>query len=152
MRPTATARQLLVATALSAAALLPALAQELVSVRSAGTPLQARPDAKAETRWKLQPGFPLQVLERQGAWLKVQDFEGDQGWVGSEATSDSAHHVVRVKAANLREGPGTQHAKVGMVQYGDVLRTTLRQGDWVEVQKPRGQGTAWIASALVWGW
>lgn len=152
MRKMIRARNLVTATALCLAALVPSWAQELVSVRSAGTALQAEPDAKSEVLWKLQAGFPLHVLERKGQWLKVQDFEGDTGWVAGESTSTSAYHVVRVKAANLRAGPGTDHAKVGMVGYGDVLRTTLRQGEWVEVEKPRGKGTVWIASSLVWGW
>jgi len=36
--------------------------------------------------------------------------------------------------------------------YGDILRTTRRQGDWVQVQRPDGPGTAWVASELLWGW
>lgn len=146
------ARRLIAATALCLGAALPSWAQELVSVRNAGTPLQASPEANSEVLWKLQTGFPLQVLERKGNWLKVQDFEGDSGWVAGEATGSTAYHVVRVKAANLRAGPGTDHAKIGMANYGDVLRTSLRQGNWVEVQNPRGKGTAWIASSLIWGW
>lgn len=152
MRPKAHVCQLVATTAFCLTALMPSWAQELVSVRNAGTPLQASPEANSEVLWKLQTGFPLQVLERQNTWLKVQDFEGDSGWVSRDATSTTAYHVVRVKAANLRAGPGTEHDKVGFAHYGDVLRTSLRQGEWVEVQHPRGKGKAWIASDLVWGW
>ena len=147
----APARTLIAATALCLTTLTPSWAQELVSVRSPTVNLRAGPGTDTEVLWKLSRGYPLQVLERKGTWLRVQDFEGDEGWIARSVTSEARYHVVKVKAANLRSGPGTQHALVGSVGYGDVLRTTRRQGEWVQVQNPKG-GNAWVASSLVWGW
>lgn len=127
-------------------------AQELVSVRSAGVNLRSAPGTEANVLWKLGQGYPLQVLEHRGDWLKVQDFEGDQGWVARSVTQAHRHHIVKVASAHLRSGPGAQHRSLGQVRYGDVLRTVRRQGDWVVVQHPQTQAMAWIASALVWGW
>lgn len=146
------ARTLIAATALCLTALVPSWAQELVSVRNQTVNMRAGPGTDTQVLWKLSQGYPLQVLERKGNWLRVQDFEGDQGWIARNVTADTRHHIVKVKNANLRAGPGTQHALVGSVAYGDVLRTTRRQGDWVQVQNPKGGGSAWVASSLVWGW
>lgn len=145
-------RTLMTAAALALATLAPTWAQELVSVRNPNVNMRAGPGTNTEVLWKLAQGYPLQVLERQGNWLRVQDFEGDQGWIARSVTANTPHHIVKGTRVNLRAGPGTQHAIVGTVNYGDVLRTTRRQGDWVQVQHPNGRGNAWIASNLVWGW
>jgi SH3-like domain-containing protein len=146
------ARTLITAAALGLASLAPTWAQELVSVRNANVNMRAAPGTQAPVLFKLAEGYPLRVLERQGNWLKVQDFEGDQGWIARSVTGTTPHHIVKNPRVNLRSGPGTQHRIVGSAKYGDVLRTTRRQGEWVQVQHPSGKGTAWVASGLVWGW
>jgi SH3-like domain-containing protein len=126
-------------------------AQELVSVRSATVNLRSAPGMQADVLWQINRGYPLQVLGREGNWLKVQDFEGDEGWVAQSVTASTPHHVVKVKSANLRAGPSAEHPVVDKVVYGQVLATALRQGEWVQVRRNNGQ-TAWVASDLVWGW
>lgn len=146
------ARTLIAATALGLAALAPTWAQELVSVRNPSVNLRAGPGTESDVQWKLTQGYPLQVLESRGNWLRVRDFEGDEGWVARSVTSDARHHVVKASVLNLRAGPGTQHPVVAKAAYGDVLRTARRQGDWVQLQDPKGGGTVWAASELLWGW
>ncbi|WP_101049660.1 SH3 domain-containing protein [Macromonas nakdongensis] len=152
MRTMAHARTLITAAALGLAALAPSWAQELVSVRNPSVNLRAGPGTDTEVLWKLTQGYPLQVLEKRGDWLRVQDFEGDGGWIARSVTSDARHHVVKATRLNLRAGPGTEHPVVGQAVYGDVLRTAVRQGDWVQLQAPQGGGTVWAASDLLWGW
>ena len=152
MHLTAYARTLMSTLALAASCLTPAWAQELVSVRNANVNLRAAPGTQSQVLFKLAQGYPLQVLERRGSWLRVQDFEGDEGWIARSVTTNTPHHIVKGTAVNLRGGPGTQHPVVGKAAYGDVLRTSRRQGDWVQVQHPSGKGTAWVASSLLWGW
>lgn len=146
------ARTLIAAAALGLAALAPTWAQELVSVRNPSVNLRAGPGTESNVQWKLTQGYPLQVLESRGNWLRVRDFEGDEGWVARSVTSDARHHVVKASVLNLRAGPGTQHPVVAKAAYGDVLRTARRQGDWVQLQDPKGGGTVWAASELLWGW
>lgn len=145
-------RHLLTCAALCVGTWAAANAQELVSVRQPTVNLRAGPGTDTEVLWKLSQGYPLQVLDKKGDWLQVQDFEGDKGWVARSITANAPHHIVKVKVANLRAGPGTQHRVLGKASYGDVLRTVRRQGDWVVVKLPKSGGQAWVASALVWGW
>ena len=101
--------------------------------------------------WALAQGFPLQVLDRKGQWLKVKDFEGDLGWVYRPLVSKKAHVIVRATVANVRSAPSTRSQVRGKVQYGEVLRTLERKKSWVRVQRQSGtQG--WIYKPLVWGW
>ena len=126
-------------------------AQELVSARTQGANLRSAASTQAEVQWQLARGYPLQVLQREGSWLKVQDFEGDQGWVAASVTQPAPHHVVRVRSANLRQGPGTEFPVVGYAVYGQVLATDHRGEAWVRVRSRDGQ-SAWVARDLLWGW
>lgn len=148
----AQARPLFAFLVLAFAMIMPAWAQELVSVRNPTVNLRAAPSTDAQILFRLSQGYPLQVLERRGNWLRVQDFEGDQGWIARSVTANVPHHIVKGTRVNLRSGPGTNHAIVGTVNYGEVLRTVRRQGNWVLVQNPNGRGNAWVASNFVWGW
>lgn len=80
-------------------------AQELVSVRTQGINLRSAASTQAEVQWQLARGYPLQVLQREGGWLKVQDFEGDQGWVAASVTQAAPHHVVRVRWPTCAKAP-----------------------------------------------
>ncbi len=135
-----------------ALATLSAHAQELVSVRAPTANLRAGPGTDSEVRWQLRQGYPLLVLQRQGDWLRVRDFEGDEGWIAARLTDTRRHHVVRARVLNLRSGPGREWQVVGQARYGDVLATVRRQGDWVQLRAPSGNGTVWAASDHLWGW
>lgn len=128
-----------------------ALAQTMVSVDRPEINMRAGPGTQHEVMWQLARGYPLQVIRTQGDWIQVQDFENDQGWVSRSLTARKPHHIVKSKVANLRNGPGTNHRVLGRLDYGDVLQTLGRQGDWVRVRTGAGQ-TGWVARNLLWGW
>lgn len=149
-----TSRRILVRWAFCLAACavpLAAGAQQLISIKANAANLRAAPGKSGEVLWQLDRGYPLEVLERQGRWLKVRDFEGDQGWVAASTTSARPYHVVRARSARLRAGPGDEHPALGYAVYGQVLQTELRGADWVRVRLAPGR-TAWIARDLLWGW
>lgn len=134
------------------AALPAAPAIQLVAVDRPEINMREGPGTTHPKLWVLTRGYPLQVIGRQGGWLKVRDFERDTGWVLARLTARKPHLVVKVDRANLRRGPGTRHARVGVVVYGEALRTLERRGDWVRVKPVAGGPTGWVARRLVWGW
>lgn len=127
------------------------LAQSMVSVRGKTVNMRSGPGLESPVLWELHQGYPLKVLRRQGTWLQVQDFENDRGWVSRKLTGNAPHHVVKADKANIRKGPGTQHRKIGVAEYGELLRTREKRGGWVQVERTDGQ-TGWIAKSLLWGW
>jgi len=145
------ARPLISALALGLACLAPAWAQELVSVRNANVNLRAAPGTNADVLWEVKKGYPMRVLERQARWAKVQDFEGDEGWVATSLTGKTPHHVVKSQVANVRTTPSTEGALVSKLDYGTVVQTVERQPDWVKVRLANGK-TGWVANSLLWGW
>ncbi|MGD9942436.1 MAG: SH3 domain-containing protein [Burkholderiaceae bacterium] len=140
--------------ALAACALLMPLqasAQQMVSVTGNEVNFREGPGSRYESNWLLARGYPLQVIGRQGSWLKVRDFENDQGWVHRSLTGKVPHHIVKSRVANVRALPSTQSRVLGKLAYGDVVKTVKRQEGWVKVRQEGGL-TGWIARRLLWGW
>ncbi len=123
---------------------------EMVSVDRELVRLRAGAGTHHDALWELTRGYPLQVLQRQGSWLQVQDFEKDTGWIYRPLVARNKPHVIVTgKTVNLRGTASARGAVVGKASYGDVLRALGRRGDWVHVET--SQGKAWISRALVWG-
>ena len=141
------------AAAFAAALLLSTAAQarEFVSVQGSTVNVRKQPHTRSETLWELNRGYPLQVEQRRGQWLKVRDHEEPLGWVFAPLTGKTPHRVVTARSANLRAGPGQQHRQVGTLQQHEVVRTVGQSGTWAHVQREGGQ-KGWVAKRLTWGW
>jgi len=132
-----------------------AQAAEMVSVRGEDVRLRAQGSVAGEILWELGDGFPLRVVQRQGDWIKVRDFEDDTGWIAARKTSRKAYVIVsanreRQDRANIRQGPGTEHPVVARAAYGVVLEVLENRKEWVKVRHEKGV-TGWISAGLVWG-
>jgi SH3-like domain-containing protein len=123
----------------------------MVSIKARKVNLRAGPGKRYEILWELGRGFPLKVLKKKGGWLKVRDFENDEGWVLARLTGRVPHLVVKRKRINIRSGPGKRYRLVGKANYGVVFRTLKRKGAWVKVKHENGT-TGWVLRKLLWGW
>ena len=126
-------------------------AREFVSIKGKTVNVREQPTTRSATLWELGTGYPLQVQQRKGQWLKVRDHEASLGWVHAPLTDKSPHMVVRARTANLRSGPGQKHKVVARLEQGDVLATLKKQSGWAQVRRANGQ-SGWVAQNLVWGW
>lgn len=122
-----------------------------VSVARDEINMRTGPGTKYDSRWMLARGYPLQTIGRQGDWLKVRDFEKDEGWVFRPMTGNTPHVIVTSTTANIRSGPGTNQRRVGRAEYGEVLRSHGKRGSWVQVSQEGGV-KGWVSRQLVWGW
>lgn len=124
------------------------LAAEFVSISKDGINLRSGPDTKYATLYELPAGYPLQVLDKKGEWLKVKDYENDQGWVFASLVSRDPYVIVTVAEGNARSGPGTEHGKVGSVVKDVILKKVNQKGEWIQFEHPQLKG--WINNKLVW--
>jgi len=132
----------------SAFALTTAWAAEYMSVAKDGINLRSGPDIKSDALYQLPAGYPLEVVERKGPWLKVTDYEGDKGWIQETMVNKTPHVIVKVKDGKVRSGPGANEKVVGNV-VKDVIFTKVEQkGDWIKISHP--DLTGWIKKDLVW--
>lgn len=126
-----------------------AVSAEYGSVAKDGVNLRSGPDTNKEILWEVFKGFPLQVLDRQGQWAQVVDFEGDKGWIYAPLLAKQKTVIVKVKTANMRGGPGTNYEMVATVKYGVVFQPLEKDGEWVKVRHEDGT-TGWIFEKLLW--
>jgi SH3-like domain-containing protein len=129
----------------------PAVAQQMVSVAGDEVNMRSGPSKDHPVDWRLDRGYPLKVIGKQGNWLKVIDFEDDEGWVHRPLTGNTPYHVVKTKTANMHSAPTTKSRIVSKLSYGVVLKTLKRSGDWVKLQRKSGV-SGWVARRLLWGW
>ncbi|NLZ17680.1 MAG: SH3 domain-containing protein [Desulfobulbaceae bacterium] len=123
-------------------------AAEYMSVVRNGVNLRSGPGTQNEAIFQLPTGYPLLVLERKGAWIKVQDYEGDKGWIQQSLVSKNSFVIVRVREAKVRSGPGASAAEVGKAAKDVILSRAGSQGDWIKVSHPQLKG--WIHKDLLW--
>jgi len=128
-----------------------ASAQSFVSIKGSSVNVRETPSTRSDTLWELGTGYPLQVTQRKGSWLRVRDFESTLGWVYAPLTARTPHMVVTGSSANLRAGPGPRHKVVGKLQHLEVVRTLKKTDGWAQVQREGGQ-KGWVARRLAWGW
>lgn len=125
-------------------------ARDMVSAAKPEVNMRAGPGTNHPTLWTLAQGYPLEVIQTQGQWLKVRDFEKDVGWVYRPLVSKVPYVVVKSRTANVRQTPNAQARIVGKAEYGDVMRQLERRAGWVKVQRTDAPA-GWIAHQLLWG-
>lgn len=125
-----------------------ALAAEFVSVDKEGVNLRSGPGTKYSVIFELPMNYPLKVMTRKGEWIKVSDFENDQGWLYAPLVSNTQYVIVTVKEGNVRSGPGINYKKVGSVVREVILKKIKQDGDWVQVEHPKLNG--WLHRKLIW--
>ena len=128
-----------------------AQAQEFLSIKGKTVNIRAKPTTQSDIAWELINGYPVQVMKREGDWLKVKDFEGPLGWVHQPLTSNEPYFLIKANTVNLRSGPGKQHGIVTKLNKYDIVKTLDNQGEWAKVKTADGQ-EGWLSVALGWGW
>jgi len=125
-----------------------AWAGEYLSVAKDGINIRSGPNTSADVLFELPMGYPLQVMGREGQWVKVADYEGDKGYVFDSLLTNTPTVIVKVAECNVRSGPGTQEAVVGNVTKEVIFQKVDQKGDWVKISHP--QLTGWIHKSLIW--
>ncbi len=123
----------------------------MVSIGGESVNMRSGPGENYSVLWELGRGFPLKILGTKGGWSKVEDFEGDTGWVYSTLVNRKAHLIVKKKRINVRSGPSSSYRLVGKANYGVVFKTIKNSKGWVKVKHENGL-TGWVRRDLLWGW
>nr|WP_320012125.1 SH3 domain-containing protein [uncultured Desulfobulbus sp.] len=117
------------------------VAQENINVRSG-------PGTDTTVIYEFPKGYPVQVLEHNGQWMKVADYEGAKGYIHANLLSKIPHVIVKVPEGNVRKGPGTSEDIVGKVVQDVLFEKIAQKGDWIQVRHPQLVG--WVHKSLLW--
>jgi SH3-like domain-containing protein len=130
-------------------------AAEMVSIAGDDINMRSGPGTNHQILWKIDSGFPLEIVSTRGEWLQVRDFENSTGWVHRKTTQKKPHMIVKANKGsdqqiNVRSEPSTESAIVAKASYGVVFETLEKKDGWVKVA--HGQGVSgWVDSRLLWG-
>ena len=125
-----------------------AFSADYFSVARNGVNLRSGPGTQYEAIFQVPSGYPLLLLERKGSWLKVQDYEGDKGWIQQSLVSNTPSVIVRVREAKVRSNPSTSAPEVGKAAKDVIFSRTGSQGVWVKVSHANLNG--WVNKDLLW--
>ena len=132
-----------------------AAAAEMVSIAGDDINMRSGPGTGHEILWKIDSGFPVEIVSATGEWLQVKDFEDSTGWVHKKTTQKMPYMIVKANKGtdqqiNVRSEPDTNAKVVAKASYGVVFKTLEKKDGWVKVE--HGQGvTGWVDGRLLWG-
>jgi SH3-like domain-containing protein len=122
---------------------------ERLSVTSTIANIRSGPGGAYGIMWKVEKHHPLIVVEKSGSWLRIRDFEGDQGWVHKSLLGNVPAIITNQESCHVRSGPGTNNEILFTVGAGIPFRIVLKNGNWLQIEHADGD-RGWIHQALTW--
>lgn len=136
---------------------------------TADVPLRAGPGTNHPVITTLPKGIKINVVGKEGYWLKVESKHGDKpGYIEERfarlettakktapkpATPTSVAGAYRtVKDVDLREGPGTKYKVVTKLPAGLKVNVVRAQGDWLRVESKKGGEPGYLEKKSVERW
>lgn len=134
------------------AMLLPAhtMAENILSVAPEKANIRSGPGGEYDIVWEAARYYPVEVLDREGNWLRISDYENDEGWVYKSLLSGVPTVVVTSKKANVREGPGLDYEISWVIEKEYSLKILAVEGDWLKVSD-EAEVEGWIHKSVTWG-
>ncbi|MEJ2058623.1 MAG: SH3 domain-containing protein [Desulfofustis sp.] len=137
-------------TLLAALSFSSASAAEYVSVSGDNVNVRTGAGTNYEVSMELFEGYPLKVIETQGEWLKIVDFENDSGWIHQSLVTDNNTEIINGnKSVNMRAEPSTNSPIIATVDRGVVMTRLDSQGKWLKLKHATGL-VGWIYKPLLW--
>lgn len=147
------------AAGLTISAVAPALAALIqkkppyfASISASKARMRTGPGKTYPASWLYQrAGLPIRVIDiyDRGAWLKVEDPSGTQGWMLGSLISETRTGVVTGTIGELRDSPRYGGRVVWRVEPGVVGRLSKCVRGWCFLDV-RGQG-GFIEASHLWG-
>lgn len=151
-------RALAFATILLAAALSPAAEAQQerktpywASISASEALMRTGPAKTYPAKWLYRRAdLPIKVLEVYPSWRKVQDPDGETGWMLVNLLSDTRTGIVRGDAPRpLHEAASADSPVRYLAQPGVVGRLNTCSGDWCEFEVGGRRGH--IMKGHIWG-
>jgi len=121
-----------------------------VSMKSGSANVRRGPSLSNRIDWVLRHrGTPLIVRAEYGEWFRVEDVDGEGGWVHTKLLSTRRTVLVVENRLALRETPSTSAHKLARLEAGVLPRLNSCAPNWCEVSI---EGlTGWVPKSGIWG-
>ncbi|MFC1867065.1 SH3 domain-containing protein [Thermodesulfobacteriota bacterium] len=111
--------------------------------------IRSGPGTRHEILCTAEQYYPIEIIKKSGNWYKVEDFEGDIGWI-HKSLIKKIKTVITIKSkCNIRSGPGTKYPIVLISKNGVPFKVIKRKNKWIHVRHSEGH-EGWIHKSLVW--
>ena len=134
---------------------------------TADVALRSGPGMKYSVVTTLPKGININVVGREGYWLKVESKHGGQpGYVDEQftqpvETTQAAPKITTtpvtrayktIKDVDLRQGPGPKYPVVAKIPSGIRVNVVRAEGDWLRVESKRGAKPGYLEKRSVEPW
>ncbi len=153
---------ILLAAAIAAALAIPAMAQDergkvtnlpiprYVSLKAEEGNARRGPSLSHRIDWVFtRRNMPLRVTGEYGHWRRVQDRDGQGGWMHYSLISGVRHVIVQSDMVPMRSRPDPESAVNAYAESGVVARLGECLQTWCRVSKDGSVG--WVPKSVLWG-
>ena len=135
---------------------------------TADVALRSGPGMKYSVVTTLPKGVNINVVGREGYWLKVESKHGGQpGYVDEQftqpvgtpqaaapkiTTTPVVGAYTTIKDVDLRQGPGAKYPMVAKIPSGIRVNVVRAEGDWLRVESKRGAKPGYLEKRSVEPW
>ena len=123
---------------------------ELLAVAVDSANFRDGPSLKHDVLFTAEKHYAVEVIKKEGDWVKTRDFEGDVAWVAARLLEKKQAVVVQVPCAIVREGPDKDTPVAFKVDRSEGMIVHARQGAWLQVTNVDG-AKGWVHRDVVWG-
>ena len=121
-----------------------------VSVKSAEVNVRRGPSLGHRIDWVYnRKGLPLRVTAEYGHWRRVEDRDGQGGWIHYALLSGTRTALVEADEVPLRLSPDPDAPVMAVARRGVVARIEACEADWCRLRKDGHRG--WARKAALWG-
>ena len=124
------------------------------SLKASKVNVRIGPSFKHEIAWTYRrQGLPVKILQSFDIWRRIQDADGDEGWVHKQLLSNRRTALVAPWQKGLplatRKTPDDDAPITAFVEPGVIADVTACTGSWCHLA---GDGfSGWIEQNQIWG-
>ena len=127
-----------------------AAALEFRSVTEPAAILYDAPSTKAQKRFVLSQGYPVEVVVKLEGWTKVRDDTGEFAWIENNRLSERHTVMVKVASAEARQAANENSPVVFTAEKSVFLELVEMAVGWAKVRHHDG-ATGFIKVSQLWG-
>lgn len=121
-----------------------------VSLKAAEGNVRRGPSLSHRIDWVYtRRGMPLRITAEYGNWRRVEDGDGEGGWIHYALLSGMRTVIVREDMAPLRRQPRPDADVLARAERGVIARLGRCTPDWCRISAEGRSG--WIEKPAIWG-
>lgn len=136
--------------ATASASAQPTYAPHFVSLRHDTVNVRTGPGTQYPVDWVFKRArLPVEAIAEFEQWIRVRDYEGEEGWVHRRLLSPDRWAVVTGSLRTVRQRPSEDSPPVLFAEPGVQGRLLACRDNWCQIEIRARRG--WLPRDLLWG-